>query len=60
MKIKYIGIRQSSKSGVGNNSVRRILNYSKFEYLNIPGKELKVNDITEEIFFQEKNKIGSH
>ena len=31
------------------------LNYSKSKYLNIPGKELNVNDITEQIFFQEKS-----
>ena len=36
------------------------LNYSKREYLNIPGKELNANDITEQIFLQEKNKILLH
>ena len=37
------------------------LNYSKFEYSNIPGKELNVNKFTEPIFFQEKkNRIRSH
>ena len=51
---------QSSKSGVGNNSVRKII-YSNFEYLNIPGKELNVNKFSEQIMlFQEKNNIRSH
>ena len=31
------------------------LNYSKFVYLNIPGKEFNVNNFTEQILFQEKN-----
>ena len=32
------------------------INYSNFEYLNIPGKELNVNKFTEQIIlFQEKN-----
>ena len=46
-------ILQSSQSGVGNNSVRTI-NYSNSERLNIPGKELKVTDITEQQFLEEK------
>ena len=30
------------------------LNYSNFEYLNIPGKKLNVNKFTEQVLFQEK------
>ena len=37
------------------------INYSNFEYLNIPGKELSVNKFTEQIIlFQEKTNIRSH
>ena len=43
------GILQSSKSRVGKNSIPSgQLNYSKFKHLNIPGKELNVNDIIEQ------------
>ena len=34
------------------------LNYAKFEYLNIPDKEVNINIIAEQIFLQEKTKIG--
>ena len=46
----------SSNSGVGIPSGE--LNYSNFEYLNISGKELNVNDITEQILLQEKPKFS--
>ena len=32
------------------------LNYSNFEYLNIPSKKLNVNNIIEQKFFPKKNK----
>ena len=32
------------------------INNSSFKYLNIPGKKLNVNDITEQILLQEKKK----
>ena len=33
------------------------LNYSNLEYLNLPGKELNVTDITEQQFFLEKQNL---
>ena len=36
------------------------INYSNFEYLIIPGKDLKVNDNPEQIFFQEKKANFGH
>ena len=36
------------------------LNYSKFEYLNIPGTEHNVNNFTEQILFQEKKRFGHY
>ena len=37
------------------------LNYSTFEYLNISGKELYINNFTEQILFKKKKKtICSH
>ena len=37
------------------------INYSNFQYLNIPGKEVNVNRFTEQIIsFQEKTNIRSH
>ena len=56
----YIGILQSSKSRVGNNSVRT----NKFIYLvlstrnlKIPGRDLKVNKFTEQNFIIKIQKI---
>ena len=49
----YIGILQSSKFGVGNNSVRT---NKLFKF--IPGKELNVNKFTEQILFQEKKQYS--
>ena len=46
-----MGVLQSSNLELGTIPSGQ-LNYSKFEYLNIPGKELNVNDITQQIFFQ--------
>ena len=34
------------------------IDYSNFEYLNIPGKELNVNRFTEQISFQEKKQYS--
>ena len=48
----------------GNPEVRIIpsgqINYSNFEYLNIPGSELNLNKSTEQISFQEKIHIRSY
>ena len=44
----YIGTLQSSKSGLGTIPPGQI-NYSNFEYLNIPGRELNANEFTEQI-----------
>ena len=40
------------------NPVNPELNYSNFEYLNIPGKVLNVNEFTEQILFQEKEQYS--
>ena len=47
------GILQSRKSRGGTIPSGQI-NYSNFEYLNIPGKELTVNRFTEQILFYEE------
>ena len=45
---------QSSKSEVGNYSLRP--NYSKFEFFNIPGKELNINNIPKQMLRTFRNK----
>ena len=53
----YISIQQIRVGIIASGQ----LDYKKFKYLNMPGKVLNVNDITEQIFFQEKkNKLRSH
>ena len=34
------------------------MNYSNFEYLNIPGRELNENEFPVQIFFQEKKQYS--